>query len=489
MDGTRARILSSAAMHTSRLIAATGAAILMLAAKSVPTRPAPPAAPTDPAEVATRLAEAAAVGTSWSKLAWLSDRIGPRLSGSAGLEAAVAWTQEEFRRDGLERVRAEKVMVPHWVRGEERAEVVAPVAMRLVATALGMSDPTPPGGITAEVIETDSLEALKSLGERVRGKIVLFNKQTVRDREGGGYGAVSPLRGKGPSEAARLGAVAALVRSLGTHRARLAHTGAMTYADDAPRIPAAAITEEDADLLHRLLDSGEPVTVRLTLGCKTLPDAESANVVAELRGRVRPDDYVVIGAHLDSWDLGQGAIDDGAGVAIVMEAMRLLRRGGFIPDRTVRAVLYTNEENGLRGGKAYLEAHRDEMPRHVAAVESDSGGAAPIGLRAVLAPGDEERLRALARPLAALGAEDVSVQGGGGADIGPLKPLGVPLIGLRQDSSYYFDWHHTAADTLDKVEPRTLAANAAAMAYLAWALARLDPPLARLPPEAAPAAH
>ncbi|HUD72478.1 MAG TPA: M20/M25/M40 family metallo-hydrolase, partial [Dongiaceae bacterium] len=417
------------------------------------------------------------------------DRIGPRLSGSDGHAAAIVWTQEEFRRDGLDRVRAEKVMVPHWVRGEERAEIVAPVALRLTATALGGSEPTPPDGVTAEVVEVDSLEALAARGDAVRGKIVLFNRQTVRDREGAGYVATSPLRHKGPSEAARRGAVATMVRSLGTLRARLPHTGSLSYTDDAPRIPAAAITEEDADLLHRLLEAGGPVRVRLTLGCRNLPDVESANVVAELRGRAKPDEVVLIGAHLDSWDLGQGSIDDGAGVAIVMEAMRLLRRLDLLPDRTVRAVLYANEENGLRGGKGYVEAHRDELPRHVAAVESDSGGAAPIGLRVVLAPGDEERLRRLATSMAPLGAGEVSAREGGGADIGPLKPFGVPLIGLRQDMTGYFDWHHSAGDTLDKVDPATLAANAAAMAYLAWALARLDPPLARLPPEAAPAAH
>jgi Zn-dependent M28 family amino/carboxypeptidase len=276
--------------------------------------------------------------------------------------------------------------------------------------------------------------------------------------------------------------VAALVRSLGTLRARLPHTGTLVYADDAPKIPAAALAEEDALLLHRLLGAGETVRVHLSLGCATLPDAESANVVAELRGRERPDEIVVIGGHLDSWDLGDGAIDDGAGVAMAMEALRLLKHLDLVPRRTIRAVLFMNEENGVHGGKTYVETHKDEMGRHVAAIESDSGADHPLGFRVAAGPGGDVSARTLAAPLALLGASDVKTADDAGTDIGPMKAAGVPLLGLRQDVTHYFDWHHTAADTLDKVEPRALAENAAAMAFMAWALAENPDPLPRIPP-------
>lgn len=443
--------------------------------------------PTDVTVIAGRiLGQELADGGAWSKLEDLTDRIGPRLSGSPGAAAAVRWALAEFERDGLANVRAEKVLVPHWVRGEETGECVTPARRNLVLTALGMSVPTPEGGVEGEVIEADSLEALRALGDQVRGKIVLMNRETVAGSEMEGYAVTSPLRVRGPSEAGRLGATAFLIRSLGTLKARLPHTGTLVYAEDAPRIPAAALAEEDALVLHRFLAAGDTVRVRLNLGCRTLPDAESANVVAELRGRDRPDEIVVLGAHLDSWDLGDGAIDDGAGVAIVMEAVRLLKQLGLAPRRTLRVVLYMNEENGNRGGKTYAETHHDELSRHVAAIESDSGGAVPLGFRVVAGPGGVEVVSALAEPLALIGAGRVSGGDYAGVDIEPMRSAGVPLVGLRQDTTHYFDWHHTAADTLDKIEPRALAENAAAMAFMAWSLAERDQPLRRVPPETPP---
>jgi hypothetical protein len=314
----------------------------------------------------------------------------------------------------------------------------------------------------------------------------MFNRATRVDPFGAGYDENGSLRVKGPSEAARLGAVAVLVRSLGTLAARLPHTGTLVYADDAEHIPAAAIAAEDADLIHRLLAVGEAVRVRLRLGCKTHPDVESANVVAELRGRSQPDEIVLIGAHLDSWDVGTGAIDDGAGVAITMEAMRLLKSLGLRPRRTLRAVLFMNEENGGRGGKSYAQDHRDELPRHVAAIESDSGAGTPIGLFVSAGEGGVEAVREVARPLLGLGVGDFRAATAGGADISPLKPFGVPTIGLRQDMTRYFDWHHTVADTLDKVDPVELGRNAVAMAFTAWALAERPQPLPRVPPAETP---
>jgi carboxypeptidase Q len=419
-------------------------------------------------------------GEAYSLLQHLTDRIGPRLTGSAGAEAAVAWTAERLRSYGLE-VRTEKVMVPHWVRGVEEAELVAPTTQRVLVTALGGSEPTPAAGLTAEVVEAMGIEGLQALGEgAVRGRIVLFNvPMTVKGMAG--YGGAVVQRTRGAAEAARLGAVAALVRSVGTLSSRLVHTGAVSYKDPVPRIPAAAITAEDADLIHRLLASGETVRLSLRLGCRTLPDALSANVVADLEGREAPDEVVLIGAHLDSWDLGTGAVDDGAGVAMVMETLRLLKALDLRPRRTVRGVLYMNEENGLRGAKAYAETHAAELSRHVAALETDSGAGRPTGLSATVGPGGLELLQDLAGLLRPLGADAVAA-GGGGADIEPLQAASVPLLGLRLDTTRYFDWHHSPADTLDKVDPGELALGTAAVAIVAYVLADMPETLPRPAP-------
>ncbi len=422
-------------------------------------------------------------GGAYRKLAWLTDRIGSRLSGSPGAAAAVAWAQEEFRRDGMSRVRAEKVMVPHWIRGAEAAAILAPVSQPMAVTAIGMSVPTPVEGVSSEVVEVASFDELHALGEKVRGKIVLYNVPILPNPDGDGYGGAAGLRYRGAVEAAKQGAGAMLIRSLGTLSARLPHTGSHAYEDGVERIPAAALAAEDADLLHRLLASGSPVRVKLTLGCQILPDVESANVMADLRGTVLPDEIVLIGGHLDSWDLGTGAIDDGAGVAISMEALRLLKELRLRPRRTIRAVLFMNEENGSRGGKAYAADHEKELEKHVAAIESDSGAGRPLGFSVNAGKGGDAVIREMASRLRSLGATDVQSGGHGGVDISSMLGAGVPLLGLRQDMTLYFDWHHTAGDTLDKVDPRELADNAAAMAFLAYALAEREVPLPRIPPE------
>jgi hypothetical protein len=454
-----------------------GAAWLLLALAF--TSPSAAGGPED-AGVAGRILGAAIVDSrAYDKLAYLSDRIGHRLSGSDALERAVAWATQELGRDGIERVWTEKVLVPRWVRGEERVSVVAPVKAPIAALALGGSVGTSPEGVEAEVVEAASFEQLDRLGEAVRGKIVLFNKP-IQPGFGSesGYGSAVGLRVHGASRAAKHGAVAMLLRSLGTASFRLPHTGAMAYDPELPKIPAAAISAEDAGLLQRLLASGDRVKVRMVLGCQTLPDVESANVLAELPGRERPEEIVLIGAHLDTWDVGQGALDDGAGCAIVMESMRLIRKLQLRPRRTIRAVLFTNEENGLRGGRDYAARHAAE--RHVAAIELDSGAAAPIGFSVTAGEGGVAMLRELLRPLAAIGAAEVEA-GGGGADISPLKDHGVPLVGLMQDSVHYFDYHHTEADTLDKVRKEDLDRNVAAMALLAYLLAEREETLP--PPE------
>jgi Zn-dependent M28 family amino/carboxypeptidase len=327
-----------------------------------------------------------------------------------------------------------------------------------------------------------SFEELAQRKEEVAGRFVLFNRD-MDPAAGAGYGTVARHRVHGASKAGELGAVGVLVRSLGTAAFRLPHTGTLEYAEDAPTIPAVALAEEDADLIARLRASGDAVRLRLVLGCRSEPDAEESNVVGELRGRERPEEIVLIGAHLDSWDLGTGALDDGVGVAVVLEAMRLLRVLDLVPRRTVRAVLFANEENGLRGGREYALAHEAGLSLHVAALEADSGGGTLLGWGISAGEGGAERLRELAAPLAFIGGDAVR-EGGGGPDISPLRPAGVPLIGLRQDAGRYFDYHHSAADTLDKVNPDDLTTGAAALAFMAYALAEWRGTLPRLPAEA-----
>jgi hypothetical protein len=388
-----------------------------------------------------------------------------------------------MKHDGLDNVHAEKVMVPRWVRGEASGRILTPAPHPMAILALGMSDGTPPQGITAEVIEVSSLDDVKALGDKAKGKVILYNKKIYPN--GGddrGYGSAVGLRYSGAAAAAKAGAVGMLIRSLATADLRLPHTGAMAYEDGVPHIPAAAVSPEDAELIHRFLRAGETVTVSLTMSCKTLPDAEQANVLGEIRGSDAPEEVVVIGGHLDSWDVGTGAQDDGAGCAISMEAIRLIRSLGLKPKRTIRAVLFANEENGLRGGNAYAKEHAAELARHVAAIESDSGGARPLGFGVTAGPGAMDVVKTLAVPLAPIAADDVQ-EGGGGADISPMADAGVPQLGLRQDGTHYFDIHHTMADTLDKVDPHDLAMNATAMAVMAWQLANLDPPLTRAVPK------
>ncbi len=432
-------------------------------------------------DAASRIFGAALVdGRAWEKLAFLCDRIGPRLSGSPQLERAVRWSAERMRLDGADKVWTEPVMVPHWIRGFERARIESPIDWRMELLALGGSVATPAGGVYGAVVEVVDLDELSALGDSVRGKIVLFNRAIVSGFDGeNGYGSASGLRVDGPSAAARQGAIATLIRSLGTANFRLAHTGALRYADDAPRIPAAAISAEDAELIHRLIASGSIVRVRLELGCQTLPDAESANVLAELTGRERPDEIVLIAAHLDSWDVGQGAHDDGAGCAMVMETMALLARLETRPRRTIRAVLFTNEENGARGGRDYAARHGDD--RHVVALETDSGAGPPIGFGVSAGPGGVEWVRQIADRLAVIGADQVAPRGGG-ADIGPLEEFGVPLMSLMQDPTHYFDWHHTHADTLDKVDRAALDRNVAALAVMTFALAERESTVPRPEP-------
>ena len=425
-------------------------------------------------EAAARIIGAALTDdTAYRRLGYLTDRIGHRISGSTQLEQAITWAIEEMKRDGLERVRAEKVMVPRWVRGEESAELVEPVSRRLTMLGLGNSVGTPPEGITAEVAVVRSFDELDTLGASLRGKIVLYNVPFTT------YGATVRYRGAGASRAARYGAVAALVRSVGPVSLNTPHTGALNYAEDQPKIPAAALTIEGAEMLQRMQERGERIRLRLRMEARFLPDAESANVVAEWRGREHPEEVVLVSGHYDSWDVGQGAHDDGGGCIVAWEVARLLKTLKLRPRRTIRVVLYTNEENGLRGGNGYRDAHRDEIGRHLLAIESDSGVFRPtgFGLGREATPEVRSTIREIAKLLGQIGADRIDPDGGG-ADIGPIVREGVNGMSLNVDGTRYFDIHHTPADTMDKVDPRELALCVATMAVMAYVVADMP---ARLP--------
>jgi len=405
---------------------------------------------------------------AYERLAHLTDHIGNRLSGSQNLERAIEWAIAEMKRDGLDNVRAEKVMVPHWVRGEESLEMLAPVPRKLQMLGLGNSIATPAEGITAEAVVVRSFEELDRLGEQVRGKIVVYNAPYVN------YGATVEYRLRGASRAARYGAVAALVRSITPTALQTPHTGAMGYDPDQPKIPTAAVTIEVAEFLQRMNDRGDHPRLRLKMEAKFLPDAESANVIAEIKGSEKPDEVVLIGGHFDSWDVGQGAHDDGGGAIVAWETVRLLKELGLRPRRTIRAVLYTNEENGGRGGNAYRDAHRAEIAKHILAVESDSGVYRPEGFGlAETAPLQvRSNMQEIAKLLSGIGADRIAADGGG-ADIGPMVREGVIGASLDVDGTHYFDIHHTQADTLDKVNPRELAMCVATMAVMAYTVADL----------------
>jgi carboxypeptidase Q len=444
---------------------------------SVPAAaPATPIADRYRAPVDKIVAAAHADREAFRKLAQLTDRIGHRLSGSPELERAIAWAAQTMKDDGHD-VHTEKVMVPHWVRGVEAAELTAPIARPLRVLGLGGTVGTPKGGITAPVIVVHDWAELEARHEAVKGAIVLYDVAMPKwtEDKGSGYGETVEYRGKGASRAARLGAVAVLMRSVTAHSLRTPHTGAMTYEDGVAKIPALAVTVEDATLVARLAAQG-PVTIHLRAESQTLPDAPSANVIGELRGHEHPEEIVVIGGHIDSWDVGQGAHDDGAGAVTMMQALTTLRKLGLVPRRTIRVVLFTNEENGLRGGRTYAKDHAAELPATVLALEADSGGFAPRGFSVQAKPEVQDRVKArivdIASLLSSISATRVTV-GHGGADIGPMVSSGVPALGLDTDGRTYFDIHHTEADTLDKVDPAALADDVAAVAALAYVVADL----------------
>ena len=419
-------------------------------------------------ERASRIIGAALTSDSaYRRLAWLTDRIGHRLSGSESLERAIVWAVAEMKRDGLDNVHAEKVMVPHWVRGEESLELLEPASRRLPMLGLGNSVGTSPEGITAEAVVVRNFDELDALGEKVRGKVVVYNAPFTT------YGQTVAYRGSGASRASKYGAVAAIVRSVTPVSLQTPHTGSLRYAEgETQHIPAAAVTIEGAELLQRMYDRGERPKVRLKMEAHFLPDAESANVIAELKGTERPDEIVLIGGHFDSWDVGQGAHDDGGGCIVSWEVARLLKSLNLRPRRTIRVVLFTNEENGVRGGNGYRDAHKAEVGKHVLAVESDIGVFRPtgFGLSDKASPQARADFVEIAKLLSGIRADRIDPDGEG-TDIGPIVREGVTGASLNVDASRYFDIHHTHADTFDKVSPQELAACVAALAVMAYVVA------------------
>ena len=410
--------------------------------------------------------------TAWNRLGEMTEKFGNRLSGTAALEQTIDWVIARMKEDGLQNVRGEPAMVPVWVRGAESAQMVRPRVQNLPMLGLGGSIATPPGGITADVLVVGSFSDLTAKAAQASGKIVLFDVPFTN------YGETVQYRARGAVAAAKVGAVGALIRSVTPYSQRTPHTGGMSYDSTVRRIPAAAITVEDAEMIHRLVDRGERVRVTLEMSAKTLPDAPSRNVMGELVGSEKPDEIVVFGGHIDSWDVGRGAMDDGGGVVVAWEAVRLLKRLGLKPKRTIRVVGWTNEENGGRGGQAYRDAHRAEVDKHVLAIESDGGVFKPQGFSFTGSDAAVDMLKQIALLLDRIDAGAI-VKGGGGADIGPIMALGVPGLGLNVDGTKYFWYHHTDADTIDKLDPNEMARCVAAMAVMAYVAADMPETLPR----------
>lgn len=467
----------------SRLALASLLVALILASPVV-LRADDPALPADLLESAAALRDAAlAESDAFSILESLTVEVGARFAGSPADRRAVAWAKRNLEALGFENVRTEAVTVPRWERGTVAAEILAPYPQRLIGViALGGSVPTPDGGIETRVLGFPSLEALEQADPaEVEGRIVFIHDRMDDTRDGSGYGRAVGKRVNGPAVAAELGAVALLIRSAGTDNNRLAHTGTTRYKDGVPRIPAAALSNPDADMLEAQLASGEPVRVGLEITSRYLPDTVSANVIGEVIGREKPEEIVLLAAHLDSWDVGTGAHDDGAGCAILMEVGRRLAALEQAPRRTVRVVLYANEEFGLSGGRAYGEAYADAVDQHIVAIESDLGGEPVWRFSTWVAPEAVPVAEAIAGLLEPLGIEWAGNVGAGGADISPLRPHRVPMASLPQDAHLYFQLHHTENDTLDKVDPVALRQNVAAYLTFTYLAAEMQGDFGRAP--------
>lgn len=421
------------------------------------------------------IATAFADSSAWNRLALMTDKFGHRLSGSANLERTIDWILEEMKKDGLQNVRGEPVMVPKWVRGEESATMISPRATPLHMIGLGRSIGTPKKGITAPVIVVNDFDELTRRAAEAKGKIVLFDVPFT------GYGQTVRYRGGAANAAAKVGAVAALIRSVSSFSMQNPHTGAMGYDSTLKvKVPAAALSVEDAMMVHRMINRGEKVVINLKMSGQTFPDAPSRNAIAEIVGSEKPDEIVVLGGHIDSWDVGQGAMDDGGGCVAAWEAVKLMKRLGLRPKRTVRVVLWTNEENGSRGANGYRDAHRAEIDKHVLAMESDNGVFKVTGAGITAGEGGLAMATDIASLFSSFGATTVT-PGGADADTGPLNALGVPAMSPSTDGTKYFWYHHSSADTMDKLNPREMAENVALLSVLAYVVADMPGTLPRAP--------
>ena len=434
------------------------------------------------------LADAAALrdhalkGTSaFEHVESLVTEVGHRMAGSAGDAAAVRWALDRMAKLGFSNVRTQDVLVPRWVRGTTEVRLLGSVPMSLTALTLGGSVGTVEEGIEAQVVRVESFEALQKLeASSANNKIVFVDQRMQRSRDGADYSNVVRSRVLGPSIAAKLGASALVIRSVGTSNNRVAHTGTLRYAIDAPRIPAFALANPDADLLARQLSANKTVRLRLKSTARELPAVWSANVIGEIPGRTRPQDVVLLGAHLDSWDVGQGAVDDGAGVAIVMEAARLIARMERKPARTIRVVLFANEEFGLSGANEYATQIGEEAQRHVVAMEADVGVGPVWRIESQIAPEAMTAVQTIHEVLKPLDVELGGNEASGGADVGPLRKLGVPILDLSLDATLYFDVHHTENDTLLQVDRKILDQSVAAYSVAAYLAATKQGDFGRL---------
>ncbi len=411
----------------------------------------------------------------YERLAYFGDRFGHRFSGSESLERSLDWILEKMREQGFDKVWGQPVKVPHWVRGEESATLISPRKVDLPMLGLGGSIGTPPDGITADVIVVKSFDELIEKQDEVKGKIVLYNVAFT------GYGQTVRYRSTGAVTAAKYGAVASLVRSVGPFSMKTPHTGNSRYEPGITKIPHAAITVEDAMMLQRMYDNGEKITIHLKMGAQTLPDADSRNVIAEIRGSEYPDEVVVFGGHIDSWDVGNGMMDDGGGCFAAWEALRIIKDLGLKPKRTIRLVLWTNEENGLRGATEYhrwVKEEEQSIDKHVLAIESDAGVFDPLGFGFTGTDEAYDILTEIGKLLEPIESGEV-FERGGGADIGPLMQDGVPGMGLVVDGTKYFWYHHTEADTIDKLDPDDFNECIATMAVFAYIVADMDQTLPR----------
>ncbi len=408
----------------------------------------------------------------FERLAEMCDTFGPRFSGSDNLEKAIDWILDEMEQDGLDNVHGEDVMVPKWVRGKESAHMITPYKKKLHMLGLGGSVATPVQGITAEVLVVNSYEDLEARASDAKGKIVLFNVPFSN------YGETVQYRSGGAIAASQAGAVASIIRSVGPFSMNTPHTGNSRYESGVKKIPHAAITVEDAAMIARMAKRGDTVTIQLKMEGRMEPDALSRNVVGEIKGSEFPDEVIVMGGHIDSWDVGQGAMDDGGGCVAAWHALKLMKDLGIRPKRTVRVVLWTNEENGLRGANAYRDRYRDELKDHILAMESDAGVFTPSGFGFSGSGAALKILQDIGTLLYPI-ESGIITKGGGGADIGPIMREGVPGMGLSVDGSKYFWYHHTNADTMDKLDRDEFNRCVATMAVMAYVVADMDERLPR----------